>query len=219
MSRMPRVADYVIPATDTVCPTDPVARVRQLMKSRELRSVIVAHKDKPVGVIRWGDVGWMSDGVGHLTAREIMRGDCPVLCRDVPVSVARERLAASSLDWAPVVDSDGNLVGVVSSEALMRLTPPSEPTAPHAQPAVWRIRRAFNIRPGMNVYASDGVKLGLVDRMFLDGGTISDLLMTYGRPGRQHARLPFDLVDHLEEETIILGIDAAHFSHFIGNDS
>lgn len=219
MIRMPRITDYVTPATDTVCPTDSVARIRQLMKSRGLRSVIVADKDKPVGVIRWGDIGWMSDGAGSLTAREIMRGDCPVLRQDAPLSVARERLSGSSFDRAPVVDADGNLAGVVSPGALRRMATSSGPTALHEQPVVWRMRRAFNIRPGMNVYASDGVKLGLVERMFLDGGTISSLLVTYGRPDRQRAQLPFDLVDHLEEETIILGIDAAHFSHFIGNDS
>lgn len=106
------------------------------------------------------------------------------------------------------------MIRVVHREVLgEKMNPPSRDDYTHAtrQSTTRQIRRAFKVRPGMNVYSSDHRKLGLVDRMFLEHGTVTGILINHGLTGRRHKQLQFDVVDHLEDETIILELDQSAF--------
>jgi len=80
----------------------------------------------------------------------------------------------------------------------------NQPT--HQHPPRPRVRRAFNVHPGMDVYSREGLRLGFIDRMFLEGGRVIGFLVAYGLLARRHKRLPVDKVDHLEDQSIILSI-------------
>jgi len=83
----------------------------------------------------------------------------------------------------------------------------TEHNYPDGRPTV----RAFTVHPGMNVRSSDGFSLGLVDRLFMDEGMISRVQVAHGPGARRHKRVDFQVVDHLEGETVILSMTAAEF--------
>jgi predicted transcriptional regulator len=208
------VSDYVVPATGVVHPGDPLHLVRNLMGVRKLSTVIVAHDNRPVGVVRWDDITQGDAGPDTSLTRDIMVEDCPVLTENTSSSTVCSSLEASGLDQLPVVNNAGKIIGIVPRETLgeAMCTDERDGNSEHYdQPTTGQIRRAFNVRPGMNVYSSDRRKLGLVDRMFLEHGRVTGFLVTHGLLGRRHKQLQFDVVDHLEDETIILGVDQTTF--------
>lgn len=212
MNQNEHVADYIIPATGTVPPTEPLHRIRHLMEADELPSVIVAEGNRPVGVIRWSDIREANGIPETCLARDIMLSGCPTLKVDSPASDAYASLDLADLDRLPVVNARGELVGVVSRAALSR-TMDGHGGMPTSlkQSAERQIRRAFTVRPGMNVFSMDGIQVGLVDRMFLAGGTVTGFMVAYGLLRRRHKHLDFHVVEHLKDETMLLSIDGEHF--------
>lgn len=208
------VADYIVAATGTVSPTESLHRIRHRMESDEMPSIIVAEDNRPVGVIRWSDIR-EADGIPDIClARDIMLPGCPTLTARSSAREAYASLTVSDLDRLPVVDARGKLVGVVSRDALLRAADGYSAHASNGSPATplaaMKTRRVFTVHPGMNVFSADKVSVGLVDRMFLERGTVTGVLVAYGIAAR-HKHLGFDVVDHLEDETILLSIDADHF--------
>ena len=206
------IAVYIIPAAGTVPPTEPLHRIRHLMAADELPPVIVADENRPVGVIRWSDIRDAYGIPDACLARDIMLSGCPTLKIDSPASEASASLDLADLDRLPVVNARGELVGVVPRAALLQTIDGYGDMHPSLnQPTGSQIRRAFTVRPGMNVFSMDGMQLGLVDRMFLDGGTVTGFMVAYGLLGSRHKYLNFHVVEHLEDETILLSIDTEHF--------
>jgi CBS domain-containing protein len=212
MNHNEHIADYIIPATGTVPPTEPLHRIRHLMETDELPSIIVADENRPVGVIRWNDIRDANDIPAACLARDIMLSGCPTLEVDSPASEACASFDLADLDRLPVVNACGELVGVVSRAALLQtMDGHSDMHTSLSPPAGSQIRRVFTVRPGMKVFSMDGMQLGLVNRMFLDGGTVSGFMVAYGPLVRRHKYLNFHVVDHLEDETILLSVDADQF--------
>ena len=58
-------------------------------------------------------LGLLVAGYCFLTAREIMRSDLPTVSADVPVTAAEQRIVAEGLEAVLVVDSDGQLCGIL----------------------------------------------------------------------------------------------------------
>lgn len=214
------VADYIIPATGTVPPTEPLHRIRRLMEADDLTSVIVAEENRPIGVIRRSDIR-ETDGIPETCmARDIMLSDGPTLTVDSPTSEAYASLHLADLDRLPVVDAGGELVGVVSRDTLMKVMNGSCDIPITLRSRRERhLRRVFTVRPGMKVFSMEGMQVGLVDRMFLIGGTVTGILVAYGLLGRRHKHLNFDVVDHLEDETIRLSIDRERFDRLPDMDA
>lgn len=87
----------------------------------------------------------------------------------------------------------------------------SRGTTEHDHPGRWPAGQEFTVHPGMEVRSSNGAILGLIDRLFLEDGSVSSVLVAH-RPGaHQHKRLKSGMVDHLEGETVILSMSAAEF--------
>jgi CBS domain-containing protein len=209
MSSYGSVRTHVVPLSGTVRPTDLVSEIRQCARRRGLKTVIVTHNNKPVGVIRWSDIERAEAIPAPTLARDIMMTDFPILTPDTPVIEARSVLEIVEMDQLPVVTSQGRLAGLVARDALkeaMAMENEREGLPERERESLFRPRQAFNIRPGMNVYSSDGVNLGLVNRMFLENGKVMGFLVTHDALGRSHKQLQFDVVDHLDGESIILSI-------------
>jgi hypothetical protein len=71
--------------------------------------------------------------------------------------------------------------------------------------------RAFTVHPGMDVRSSDGFLVGLIDRLFLEDGKASGVLVAHRQGTNLHKRLSLHMVDHLEDETVVLSISSAEF--------
>ncbi|CAN5615395.1 hypothetical protein BH24CHL1_BH24CHL1_07710 [soil metagenome] len=212
MNHNEHITDYIIPATGTVPPTEPLHRIRHRMEADEVPTVIVADENRPVGVIRWSDIQDACGIPDTCLARDIMLSGFPTLNVDSPASEAYASLDLADVDRLPVVNAGGELVGVVPRAALLQIMDGhGDMQALLNQPTGPQIRRAFTVRPGMKVFSMDGMQLGLVDRMFLKGGTVTGFMVAYGLSGRGHKYLNFHVVDHLEDKTILLSIDAEHF--------
>ena len=143
-----------------------------------------------------------------------MLADSPVLTPATSVNEARSSLEITRLDRLPVVDGLGQLMGVFERDTLKEATAMSngKPGRPiHDQPTVQGPRRAFTVHPGMTVISQDRENVGLVDRLFLEQGIVTGFLVSYGMDETLHKQMQFDLVDHLDDETIILSIDSDTF--------
>ena len=123
------IANYIVPATGTVPPTEPIGRIRHLMESDNLASVIVAEDNRPVGMIRRNDVFNGARLPDFCLARDIMLPNCPTLQVNSPADEARNSLDVTNLDRLPVVNANGELLGVVPRSALRRSASASSASA------------------------------------------------------------------------------------------
>jgi hypothetical protein len=73
-------------------------------------------------------------------------------------------------------------------------------------------RREFTIDPGLQVYSSDGVLLGLEERIFLEAGVVTGFLVSHGPAYCQQKYFRLDVVDHLTENAVVLKIDETSFT-------
>lgn len=209
------ITNYIVPTNGTVCPDASLQKVCSLMEAGKANTIVVTDEDKPVGVIRRSDINCAVATDRRSLARDIMFAHYPVVLRGASRCKVRSLLDRLNLDRLPVVNQTGTLIGVVDREALGETMSPhnrdGHPNGREASRQSRPIRRAFKVRPGMNVYSSDHQRLGLVDRMFLERGTVTGFVMTHGLLDRRHKQLQFDVVDHLENETVILGLDQSAF--------
>jgi CBS domain-containing protein len=70
-----------------------------------------------------------------MRARDIMTSPVHVIWRNAPVESAAELMAAASVTALPVVDANGELVGMVSEGDVLRQRVPPDPTAHLLRPA------------------------------------------------------------------------------------
>ncbi len=73
-------------------------------------------------------------------------------------------------------------------------------------------RQEFTIQPGLKVYSSDGVLLGLEDRLFLEAGVVTGFLVSHGPANRRQKYFRPDMVDRLIEDAVVLKIDETSFT-------
>lgn len=198
----------------TARPGDSLQRVRSLMNARKVDSLVVAERQRPVGLVRRVDVNARAD-TPEATARDIMLKHYPCAVPGTTRAEARRELENLGLDQLPLVNGDGTLIGVIHRDTLgdaMNSANHNDSTGSSSwRGPVHNTRRAFKVRPGMNVYSSDRRKLGLVDCMFLERGQVTGFLVNHGVLGHRHKQMRLDAIDHLEDETVILGLDQSAF--------
>lgn len=214
MKHTPFVADYLHPVSGTVHAEEPLHRIRQYARSGGFYSLIVVDQNKPVGMIRWLDIDPISTIPDSSLARDIMLAGSPALTQRTPVLEAEINLNVTRMDRLPVVDAEGELVGVYASATLkdwIRMDDDSNDNTFHDFSGGAPVRQAFTVHPGMNVYASDGDLVGLVDRLFLEAGAVVGFLVAYDDDDGPHKYLSLDAVEELFDETVILAVTAAAF--------
>lgn len=166
-----------------------------------------------MGLIRWPDIARTPIPDTSL-ARDIMLANCPTLTRHTSLQEAGRRLNITGMDRLPVVDGDGELIGVFTQDTLKEQVPMgngnlSRPDGEqtHEPP----VRQTFTVYPGMEVYTSDGVLIGLIDRLFLVSGTISEFLISTNESATGHKLLNTGNIDKLVKETVILSVSREAF--------
>jgi CBS domain-containing protein len=94
---------------------------------------VVRHADRPVLLVSARALA--ARALGAWTVGDVMTRDVATLREDEPLSVALYKLLRRRVSGAPVVDADGNLVGVLSEQDLLGWqTHLAETLASHAVP-------------------------------------------------------------------------------------
>jgi hypothetical protein len=208
------VADFLYPVSGTVHANEPLHRIRQRARAGGFASIIVVDQNRPVGLIRWSEIDRVTTIPETSLARDIMLADGPALTRRTPVLEAQVNLDLTGMDRLPVVDNDGMLIGVFATTTVKetaQMEHDNTDQAMHDSLEDGMGRQAFTVYPGMEVYASDGDRVGLVDRLFLESGTVVGFLVAYSEDDPRHKYLGVDVVEELFNETVILSIAAAAF--------
>lgn len=238
MADQAHISDIVVPDIGTVGPDEPVRVARRRMESQTRRSLIVVQQDLPVGVVQWRDI--MTEGDAEAPVQDFMVREFPRLTLDMSVEEARDHLAnlGVDVDRLPVVDEAGRLVGEVPRTAVSHQQEVIEtvPTAEAgASPEPWPEDRDAatvtdgspdvttrgttegngepSIGSGLNVVGSDDKKLGTVDQVIVDpAGRLMAFTVTHGLLGRKHKRVPADVIDHVEDDNVVVSIGHTEFS-------
>lgn len=113
-----------IAATDvvTAARNDTISNVATVMKDEHVGSVVVEEEDLPVGIVtdRQVALGLADDPeVGHETVDEVMTRDVTTILESATVFQAAQTLSEEGVRRAPVVDDDGELVGLLSLDDLL----------------------------------------------------------------------------------------------------
>ena len=202
----PTIASLMTP-TPSVIDIDQPARVAHERLGGESRlSLIVVEGDRPVGIVWLRDLSSLPDDALDQPVWAIALPITPELTPTMPIHAAQAWLRTlgdqlSGVDALPVVDTEGRLVGAVPITAVAH----AEIAATHATD--------LGIVNGMDVLGAHGKKLGTIDEVFRDStsGKLTGFTVTHGLFGRKRKRLPADVIDHVEEHTVVLVIDAAEF--------
>ncbi len=105
----------------TVGPGDPIARVAKVMVDGGVGSVVVKEGKRVVGIITERDIlRWLQQGqLAQVVARDIMSH--PVITAEPGTHCAEalETMVEEGIRRLPVVDDEGNLVGIVTERDIM----------------------------------------------------------------------------------------------------
>jgi CBS domain-containing protein len=193
------------PPSATVTPETPAAVVRRRLEGETLRSLIVAEGRRPVGVVRWRDLGPEVEG---RLAGEVMTTNLPVVRPEMTLAEARALVHDVDVDLIPVVNDQGELVGEIhrAQLVLVEIERP-EAEGPVATSSPTDEEPIIHVVRGMDVEGADGDKIGEVDDVAQDElGRITHLVIRRGLLFKHRKRIPVDEIARVETDRIVLSI-------------
>lgn len=117
------IENLITRSAATVAQQDTVADAAQIMKDRDVGSVVVVEGKKVVGILTDRDIVLRlgADGHGSLEApvSSIMTRMPLCLSANVDVEQCLERMEAHSVRRVPILDDDDELIGVVSLDDIL----------------------------------------------------------------------------------------------------
>jgi CBS domain-containing protein len=117
------IENLITRSAATVCQNDTVADAAQIMKDRDVGSVVVVEDNKVVGILTDRDIVLRvgTDGHGSLEApvSSVMTRMPLCLSANVDVEQCLERMEAHGVRRIPIVDDDDELIGVVSLDDIL----------------------------------------------------------------------------------------------------
>jgi len=230
----PQISNVTVSEVDTIRPDDPIRTARRRMESQTRRSLIVVEDDRPVGVVQWRDL--MHEDNADAPVRDFMVREFPVVSPGMTLSAARSRLGQVDFDRIPVVDDSGRLIGEVPRSAVAHyaeIADESSAAQLGTEPNRWGAASAGSVSglgdaiptpgitepgapsvaSGMDVQGTGGKKLGTIDQIVLDQvGRLSAFAVKHGLLGRKHKRIPADLIEQIDGETVVLSIGPTEFN-------
>lgn len=96
--------------------------IAEQMKSEMVGSVIITEDDKPVGIVTDRDIAFAAaegNDVESTTAEEIMSEDVQTIDSDIEGYEAIEQMSDAEVRRFPVVDENGELVGIVTLDDVV----------------------------------------------------------------------------------------------------
>ncbi|GBD16266.1 hypothetical protein HRbin26_01161 [bacterium HR26] len=204
------VADLMVQTLDVVTPDQLVRTVQTRLGGEARLSLIVVEGERPVGIVRWREIMGLAGENAERPVREFMVREFPHLTPSLTLAEALARLnefgdRLSGIDYLPVVDEEGRLVGEVPAMALA-----------HAEQRAVVVEEAadLGLRSGMTVVGAAGKKLGTVSELIRDTmtGELAGFTVAHGLLSRKHKRLTPEVIDRVEGDTVVLKIDAREFN-------
>jgi CBS domain-containing protein len=197
----------------TITPDETVMVAKWRMESQTARSLVVVEADRPVGLMQWRGIHQLD---GTLTVRDVMLTEFPLLRAGMSVDAVRDYLTGMDvdLDQVPVVDANGMLIGEAPRSAITK----SETATADATEAVVsgpdqdRDAPILHLEQGMTVMGDAGHKLGTVDAVDLSPeGNIAHFTVKHGMLSKHYKRLPADVINTVDGDTVTLNLDSAEF--------
>lgn len=108
----------------TVSPEEPLRRVAELMKERNVGAVVVTQNAKVAGMITDRDLAlasMLSEASRETPVKDVMQKEVRSIWADEGVFNACQAFAGYKVRRLPVVDRDGKLVGIVSVDDLLAM--------------------------------------------------------------------------------------------------
>ena len=132
--RLELVRDWMTRDVIYISPDTTVLEAGQLMIDRTIRRLPVVEDGKLVGIVTYGDVRgaraastsgldiWeLSYILSRLTVREIMTPNPVTTSPDDTIGAAAQLLLKHMIGGLPVLDHDGQLVGIITESDIFRL--------------------------------------------------------------------------------------------------
>ncbi|HEU5424989.1 MAG TPA: CBS domain-containing protein [Nitrolancea sp.] len=224
------VRDVMLPGIETIGPDEPVRVARRRMESTTDRSLIVADGARPIGIVAWRAISNQNRVPADAPVSEFMTREFPTITPDMPLSQAQNNIAGVDIDNIPVVNEEGQLVGVVPRPVLAHVEqaaqeapveeveplgtrPPTEMMGP-GQTAVSTPAEAAgpDLRTGMSVVGGNGDKIGTVSELLADtAGRATAIVVEHGLLRKKHKRVPVDNISGVSDGTVTLTIDSRDF--------
>ena len=108
----------------TVAPATPIGDVLRLMVEHRIGCVIVAEGNRPVGIFSERDALRKLNTAAVELARqpvsEFMTSNPQTLLADAKIAFAVQRMDLGSYRHLPIVDKQGDLVGIISARDIVR---------------------------------------------------------------------------------------------------
>ncbi|MFZ5823104.1 MAG: ABC transporter ATP-binding protein [Bacillota bacterium] len=112
------VADVMVRNPVTTDPDHGLAEAVVTMKKRRVNSLLVTDEnEKLLGIVTARDLERSRTGPRKVS--EIMRIDLPTVSPEAPLHSALERMLLDRLEFLPVVDASGRLVGLITNTTLV----------------------------------------------------------------------------------------------------
>lgn len=197
----------------TITPEETVTMARRRMESQTARSLIVVESDRPIGIVQWRGLNQFD---ANAPVRDVMQTEFPILRSGMSVDEVRDYLTGMDvdLDRLPVVDAGGMLIGEAPRSAITKSETATEAATERVVPGPEADRDVPTLRleQGMTVKGDAGHKLGTVGVVDLNPeGAIAHFTVKHGMLGKHYKRLPADVVQSVEGDTVNVNLDSAEF--------
>ena len=121
-----RAKDVMRPRVYTCAPTDSLEQAAYTMWDWDVSCLVVTDgEQRPVGMISDRDIAMAACALGVALRRtpvsKIMSRQTPVCTPNSSASDVEERMRRAAVRRVPVVDTNGKLIGIVSTTDLMRV--------------------------------------------------------------------------------------------------
>lgn len=135
-----RVRDWMSPDPVTVTPSNDAREARRLLHRYGIRHLPVVDGERVVGMVSDRDVRVDEFSLAHIPVQErdeqldagpqveaVMSSPAHVIGPDEPIEAAARLMLSRRISALPVVDSDGALLGVITStDCLLALLTPAD---------------------------------------------------------------------------------------------
>jgi CBS domain-containing protein len=194
---------------DSIGSSEPASHAKRRMDTNETRSLLVVDNERLIGILRRNTLLKVSDAELEQPVSAFMTEDVPKVSRTQSVHDAHASLGGDiNIEQVPVLDENGNLVGVINRGDLVAAATPTGGSTADSGSTAARIP----VEEGMTVKDSTGSKLGtLKEATFKTDGNIEFMVVEHGMIFKSHKQMPGDVVDRVEDGDLILAISSTEF--------